>query len=104
MDTPHLLQAVDRVSTISLEKGRAVKLNLSNGRMVLSVTNPDSGSAEEEMAVDYGGEPLEIGFNARYLLDVASQIGARQHDHPSCRLRLAHHRARPGVMSSRFMS
>ncbi len=76
MDTRIFSQAVDRVSTISLEKGRAVKLNLSAGRLVLSVTNPDSGSAEEEMAVDYAAEPLEVGFNARYLLDVAAQIGA----------------------------
>lgn len=76
MDSRVFSQAVDRVSTISLEKGRAVKLNLSNGRMVLSVTNPDSGSAEEEIAVGYDGEALEIGFNARYLLDVAAQIGA----------------------------
>ena len=75
LDTRIFSAAVDRVSTISLEKGRAVKLNLSNGRLVLSVTNPDSGSAEEEMVVDYGADPLEIGFNARYLLDVASQIG-----------------------------
>ena len=75
LDTRIFSSAVDRVSTISLEKGRAVKLNLASGRMVLSVTNPDSGSAEEEMVVDYGSEPMEIGFNARYLLDVAGQIG-----------------------------
>ncbi len=43
--------AVDRVSTISSDRGRAVKLSLSKGRLVLSVNNPDSGSAEEEIAV-----------------------------------------------------
>ena len=42
--------------------------------MVLSVTNPDSGSATEELAVDYGAEPLDIGFNSRYLLDIAGQL------------------------------
>jgi DNA polymerase-3 subunit beta len=66
--------AVDRVSTVSSERGRAVKLSLSAGRLVLSVTNPDSGSATEELEVEYAAEPLDIGFNSRYLLDIATQI------------------------------
>jgi len=67
-------EAVDRVSTISSERGRAVKLGLSDGKMTLSVNNPDSGSATEELGVDYGGDDIEIGFNSRYLLDVAGQL------------------------------
>jgi DNA polymerase-3 subunit beta len=66
--------AVDRVSTVSSERGRAVKLSITGGRLVLSVTNPDSGSATEEIEVDYDSDPLDIGFNSRYLLDVAAQI------------------------------
>jgi DNA polymerase-3 subunit beta len=66
--------AVDRVSTISSERGRAVKLALSAGKLVLSVTNPDSGSATEELEVEYAADPLDIGFNSRYLLDIAAQI------------------------------
>src|SRR5215212_3787354 len=66
--------AVDRVSTVSSERGRAVKLSLTGGRLVLSVTNPDSGSATEELEVDYGSDALDIGFNSRYLLDIAAQI------------------------------
>jgi DNA polymerase-3 subunit beta len=66
--------AVDRVSTISSERGRAVKLSLSAGKLVLSVTNPDSGSATEELEVEYAADPLDIGFNSRYLLDIAAQI------------------------------
>jgi DNA polymerase III subunit beta len=66
--------AVDRVSTVSSERGRAVKLSLSSGRLLLSVTNPDSGSATEELEVEYNSGPLDIGFNSRYLLDIASQI------------------------------
>src|SRR5436190_7128782 len=66
--------AVDRVSTISSERGRAVKLSLSGGKLVLSVTNPDSGSATEELEVGYSAEPLDIGFNSRYLLDIAAQL------------------------------
>jgi DNA polymerase III subunit beta len=66
--------AVDRVSTISSERGRAVKLSLSAGKLVLSVTNPDSGSATEEIEVEYASDALDIGFNSRYLLDIAAQI------------------------------
>jgi DNA polymerase III subunit beta len=66
--------AVDRVSTVSSERGRAVKLSLSAGRLVLSVTNPDSGSATEELEVEYDADPLDIGFNSRYLLDIAAQL------------------------------
>ena len=66
--------AVDRVSTVSSERGRAVKLSLNNGKLMLSVTNPDSGSATEEIEVEYGSEPLDIGFNSRYLLDIAAQL------------------------------
>jgi DNA polymerase-3 subunit beta len=66
--------AVDRVSTVASERGRAVKLSITGGRLVLSVTNPDSGSATEEIEVEYQSDPLDIGFNARYLLDIAAQI------------------------------
>src|SRR3954470_3825165 len=66
--------SVDRVSTVSSERGRAVKLSLANGKLMLSVTNPDSGSATEEIEVEYDGDPIDIGFNSRYLLDIAAQL------------------------------
>ena len=66
--------AVDRVSTVSSERGRAVKLSMAAGKLTLSVTNPDSGSAMEELEVEYDADPLDIGFNSRYLLDIAGQI------------------------------
>ena len=74
VDKKEFEQAVDRVSTVSSERGRAVKLSLSDGKLMLSVTNPDSGSASEELEVEYASEPLDIGFNSRYLLDIAAQI------------------------------
>ena len=74
VDRGEFAGAVDRVSTISSERGRAVKLALADGRMVLSVNNPDSGSATEELGVDYPADAIEIGFNSRYLLDVAGQL------------------------------
>ncbi|TAL80730.1 MAG: DNA polymerase III subunit beta [Beijerinckiaceae bacterium] len=67
-------RAVDRVSTISSERGRAVKLAMADGKLTLSVTNPEQGSAVEELEVDYDAPPLEIGFNARYLLDITEQL------------------------------
>ncbi len=66
--------AVDRVSTISSEKSRAVKLTLRHDSLTLSANSPESGSASEELEVKYGGGNLDIGFNARYLLDIAQQI------------------------------
>lgn len=74
VDTKLFSEAVDRVSTISMEKGRAVKLNVGKGKLIFTVNNPDSGSAEEEIAASYDADPIEIGFNSRYLLDIASQI------------------------------
>jgi DNA polymerase III subunit beta len=66
--------AVDRVATISSERGRAVKLTLAGSKLTLSVTNPDLGSAVEELDVDYDSSPIDIGFNARYLLDITEQL------------------------------
>jgi DNA polymerase III subunit beta len=69
------IAAVDRVSTIASDRGRPVKLNIDGGTLVLTVNNPEGGgSATEQLGADYGSEPLEIGFNARYLLDIANQI------------------------------
>jgi DNA polymerase-3 subunit beta len=74
LDKGDFERAVDRVSTISSDRGRAVKLSLTEDRMVLAVNNPDSGSATDEIPVGYEAEPIEIGFNSRYLLDIAGQL------------------------------
>lgn len=74
VDAAEFAKAVDRVATISSERSRAVKLALDEDRLVLSVNAPDAGAAEEELAVAYGDERLEIGFNAKYLLEIASQV------------------------------
>ena len=75
--------AIDRVSTISDGKSRAVKIALNNNTMTLSANSPDAGSATEDLEI-HGNDNLEIGFNARYLLDITSQI---QGD--GCRITLA---------------
>jgi DNA polymerase-3 subunit beta len=74
IDRQSFAAAVDRVSTISSERGRAVKMSINDGQVTLAVNNPDSGSATEELAADYSSDPIEIGFNAKYLLDVAAQL------------------------------
>jgi len=78
LDRQSFSAAVDRVSTISSERGRAVKMSIGNGQLTLTVNNPDSGSATEELPADYDAEALEIGFNAKYLLDVAAQLSGDQ--------------------------
>ena len=67
-------QAVDRVSTISAEKSRSVKMAFEQGRVILTVRNMEAGQATEEVEIDYNEDAFEIGFNARYLLDIAGQM------------------------------
>ncbi|HXQ67818.1 MAG TPA: DNA polymerase III subunit beta [Alphaproteobacteria bacterium] len=80
VDRTEFANAVDRVSTISTEKSRAVKLSLADGTLTLSASSPEAGSATEELEVKYNAGAIEIGFNSRYLLDITKQIegeGAR---------------------------
>jgi len=74
VDCREFANAVDRVSTISTEKTRAIKLAMTDGQLTLSATSPDAGSATEELPVTYSADAMEIGFNSRYLLDITGQI------------------------------
>ncbi len=74
VDCKPFAEAVDRVSTISTEKSRAVKVALDKNSLTLSSSSPESGTATEEMEVTYDADPVEIGFNSRYLLDITQQI------------------------------
>ena len=76
VDVGAFAAAVDRVSTISSEKSKSVKIGLREGIMTLSASNTDASSATEELEVSYGGNEMEIGFNARYLLDIAGQVNS----------------------------
>ncbi len=76
VDAKVFANAVDRVATISAEKSRSVKLAIETGKLTLTVRNMEAGQAVEELEIDYEGDPFEIGFNARYLMDVCGQIGA----------------------------
>ncbi len=74
VDNKSFAQAVDRVSTISTEKSRAIKVTLEDSVMTLSANSPDAGAASEELEAQYSLEKIEIGFNSRYVLDMAKQI------------------------------
>jgi DNA polymerase-3 subunit beta len=74
LDPKSFSAGVDRVSTIASEKTRAVKISLDRDKVTLSVTSPENGIATEELAADYGSDGLEIGFNAKYLLDILGEI------------------------------
>jgi DNA polymerase-3 subunit beta len=76
--TEPLVRALRRVALLSAERSRAVKLDFSEGRLVLSSSNPDMGEAQEEVDIDYAGPPLSIGFNARYLLECLGAIAAKE--------------------------
>jgi DNA polymerase-3 subunit beta len=65
-----LLETLRRISLLSTDKAHAVKLELAKGTLRVLSQNPDLGEAKEEVPIEYEGEPLKIGFNARYLIDV----------------------------------
>ncbi|WP_247455428.1 DNA polymerase III subunit beta [Bradyrhizobium sp. 174] len=69
-----LSSAADRVATISSERGRAVKMSLADGKLTLTVSNPDAGNAVEEMDAEYTAGSIDIGFNSRYLHDIVAQV------------------------------
>ncbi len=74
IDPKSFAEGVDRVAAIASEKTRAVKLSLDRDRVTLSVTSPENGTAAEEVPADYASPPIEVGFNARYLLDILNEI------------------------------
>ena len=71
-----LLQALKRVSIVSSERYKGIRMELKEGRIAVSANNPDLGEAAEEIEVDYHGKALTIGFNARYLIEVLGTLGA----------------------------
>jgi DNA polymerase-3 subunit beta len=79
-----LAKAVDRVSTISNAKSRGIKLTMGGKVLTLSANSAESGSASEELEISFDSDPMEIGFNSAYLMDVTRQI-----DSEGCRISLS---------------
>lgn len=71
-DREALRQALSRVSILSNEKYRGVRMQFASGLMHILAHNPEQEEAEEELAIEYSGDDLEIGFNVTYLLDALS--------------------------------
>jgi DNA polymerase-3 subunit beta len=69
-----LLAALRRVSVVSSERTRGIKLQLDAGKLEISSINPDVGEASEEVGVEYESEPLSIGFNAKYLIELLAVL------------------------------
>ncbi|MAQ71630.1 MAG: DNA polymerase III subunit beta [Alphaproteobacteria bacterium] len=84
VDPKTLSRAIDRVSTISDGKSRAIKISLKGKTVTLSANSPEAGSATEDIEVKSEAPDMEIGFNAKYLLDITSLI-----DGDGCRITLA---------------
>ena len=73
-----VIGALRRVSVLSEERTKPVKLTLNPGTLKLAAYHPDFGEAEEQVEVEYAGEELAIGFNSRYLLDALNAHGGDQ--------------------------
>ena len=73
IDLKQFLNSVDRVASVSLDKKDGVKFNLTKDKLNLSVNNANSGDGKESLNVKFDHE-LDISFNSRYLIDVASQL------------------------------
>ena len=85
VDRPRLLDTLRRMSILSSDRTtNAVKLELGKDTLKVTSQNPDLGDAKEEIAVTYAGTPLQIGFNARYLMDVLTAVDTPQMDVELC--------------------
>jgi len=74
VDVSNLTAALRRISTVSSERTKGVRIQLEKGRMELSTINPDVGEGTEEIEVEYSGDAVGIGFNARYLLEALNSF------------------------------
>jgi DNA polymerase-3 subunit beta len=70
--------AIRRVSLLSSERGRAVRLSLEEGRLEVSASSPELGEARESLPLEYAGDAVDIGFNAQYLLDFLGVVGSEE--------------------------
>ena len=74
LSTEAVFSAVRRSALLTSDESRSVKMSISKKVMVFSSRAPETGDARIEMAVDYKGEPIEIGFNPQFLIDVLRVI------------------------------
>ncbi len=73
-DRQSLQDALRRINLVANDKTGGIRLELEAGKLALVSENPEVGEGREELDADYAGEPLTIGFNARYLLDAVGVL------------------------------
>ena len=78
LDRAVILHTLQRAAILSNEKFRGVRLVLSANSLKIICTNSDQEEAEEELEIQYSGEPLDVGFNINYLLDVLTNLSASE--------------------------
>ncbi len=76
MNRAELLGALKRVSLMAHEKSKGVKFSFQDGLLTIASSNPDMGEARDEISIEYGGQPVEIGFNATYVLQCLEVMSA----------------------------
>lgn len=72
------LHSLKRISLLSNEKSKGVKFSIQPGMMKISSNHPELGEAKEEIVIDYQGEEIEIGFNAKYFMDVLNVMDSNE--------------------------
>ncbi|MBF0624744.1 MAG: DNA polymerase III subunit beta [Magnetococcales bacterium] len=70
-----LLAVVKRMSVLSNEKSRGIRMQILPDRLKVTTTNPEQEAAQEEMLTTFDGPGMSLGFNARYLLEILTVIG-----------------------------
>jgi DNA polymerase-3 subunit beta len=80
LSTENVLSAVRRASLLTSEESRSIKLSIQQDKLIFSGRAPETGDAQVEMAIEYKGEPIEIGFNPQFLIDVLRVIKAPDFD------------------------
>jgi DNA polymerase-3 subunit beta len=80
VDRVALLQALQRAAILSNEKFRGVRWMLTGNGLRISCTNNEQEEAQEELEIAYSGDPLDVGFNITYLLDVLNNVGSSEID------------------------
>lgn len=78
IDRDQFIKALRRVSVISKDRSNAIKLDLNTDTLTLTASNPDLGDAKDEIEIQYSGEPISLGFNAKYLVDALNAMNCEQ--------------------------
>ena len=94
LSTDVALSAVRRAALLTSEESKGIKLSVGKDALVFSGSSPEAGAAEVSVPIEYGGEPIDIGFNPQFLIDVLRVVKA-----PDFELELGQS-DRPGLMKS----